>query len=297
MEELMNNDKSSILQKYAGKNISLAGNKKIYYVNNYGFTHEYSTGSWKAKPNSCLFDPIEISNEDFGKLPKGDIMASGIDCDIAGYNIENKSSGDMTWVDIKGEHHSYTTSSWKNRSDSCKSVPTKNVNHTNVDAVISGTPMTDESTCNRLNVDPKILDNLTKLNRKLLTLAKELLVDANNLAVTDIELKYKLDDLKSDISSKISNLENDKTQFKMGKYDIGSKYNSNLASVRDDSQLKLDSNYTKYMLWLVICIGIISLTMYTSVSDDQSITAQVIILAIASIVLYQVLVYIYNSFM
>ena len=130
-----------------------------------------------------------------------------------------------------------------------------------------------------------------------MTLAKELLVDANNLAVTDIELKYKLDDLKSDISSKISNLENDKTQFKMGKYDIGSKYNSNLASVRDDSQLKLDSNYTKYMLWLVICIGIISLTMYTSVSDDQSITAQVIILAIASIVLYQVLVYIYNSFM
>ena len=41
IEELIHNESSTILQKYAGKNVKMSGDKNIYYVNNYGFTHKY----------------------------------------------------------------------------------------------------------------------------------------------------------------------------------------------------------------------------------------------------------------
>ena len=291
--ELLHNQSSTILQKYAGQNIKLADTKKIYYVNNYGFTHEYSDFSKKA--NSCSSEPIEINREDFKKLPNADTMPTGMDCGIAGYNIEDKTTGDMAWIDIRGTSHTYSKNIWENRSETCKGIPVKQVNHSNIVALSPGTSMTEKTMCNRLNVDPKLLRNVAMLNEKLISLAKELLIDTEKLAVTDVELKHQLQKLRSEIQNKIGTLETDKTKLTTGRHDISNKFNPNLENIRRDTELRVTSNFTIYLVWLVLCIGIIALTIYSLLSSNQSIGAQAVILIVAIIVLYKILMYLYNS--
>ena len=292
IEELIHNESSTILQKYAGKNVKMSGDKNIYYVNNYGFTHKY--GDFSKKPSSCSSEPIEISKEDFNKLPASTTMPVGMECGIAGYNIEDKTTGEIAWVDIKGLHHTYSKDIWKNRSESCKGIPLKQVNHSNIVALSPGTSMTEKSMCNRLNVDPKLLRNVATLNDKLISLAKELLVDTQRLAVTDVQLQHKLHKLRGEIQTKIETLEQDKKTFTTGRHNISNQFSPNLANIRQDSEFRVTSNYTRYLVWLVLCIIIMALSFYSLVSSKQSIVAQSIILVVAVIVLYKILVYIYN---
>lgn len=293
VEELMHNESSKVLQKYAGKNVKLADSNKIYYVNNYGFTHEYS--DFSKKPNSCSSEPIEISPEDFKQLPASGTMPVGMECGIAGYNIEDKTTGEVAWVDIKGQHHSYPKNVWEKRSESCKGVPLKQVNHSNIVALTPVSQMTEESMCNRLNVDPKLLKNVATLNEKLISLAKELLADTERLAVKDVKIRQQLDKIRGNIQKKIGSLEQDKTSFTTGRYDVGNQPNQSLANIREDTDLRVTSNFTRYLLWLVLCIGLIVLSIYSLMSTRQSIISQAVILLVAVIVLYKILVYIYNS--
>ena len=221
-------------------------------------------------------------------------MPVGMECGIAGYNIEDKTTGEIAWVDIKGLHHTYSKDIWKNRSESCKGIPLKQVNHSNIVALSPGTSMTEKSMCNRLNVDPKLLRNVATLNDKLISLAKELLVDTQRLAVTDVQLQHKLHKLRGEIQTKIETLEQDKKTFTTGRHNISNQFSPNLANIRQDSEFRVTSNYTRYLVWLVLCIIIMALSFYSLVSSKQSIVAQSIILVVAVIVLYKILVYIYN---
>ena len=293
IEELMYNETNTILQKYAGKNVKLAGSSKMFYVNNYGFTHEYS--DFSKRPNSCSSEPIEITQEDFNKLPTNWKMPVGMDCGIAGYNIENKTTNENFWVDIRGIHHKYPNNVWENRSESCKSVPLKQVNNSNVVALTPGTPMTEQSMCNRLNIDPKLLKNVETLNKKLISLAKELLIDTEKLTVTDVQQRQQLQKLRSDIQTKIGTLEKDKTNLTTSRYNISNQFSPNLDNIRANSALIVTSNYTRYLIWLILCIGIITLTIYSLISNKQSMVAQGIIVLVALVVLYKILVPIYHK--
>ena len=61
----------------------------------------------KVGSNSCSKEPIDITVDEFNKLLKGPNMGVGQSCDVAGYNVQNKSSGEHSWVDIKGVRHIY----------------------------------------------------------------------------------------------------------------------------------------------------------------------------------------------
>tara|TARA_B100001093_G_C26772053_1_gene990686 strand:+ start:99 stop:1271 length:1173 start_codon:yes stop_codon:yes gene_type:complete len=297
LTEILQNHSSSILQKYAGKNVVVGApyNGK-YYVNNYGFTYRYNNeDEWNKRPSSCGSEAIQITADEFSKLPSNNDMPAGKECGIAGYNIEDKTTGDMMWVDIKGVPHSYSKDIWKNRSESCKGVPAKKVNHSNIVALSPGKPMSEKSICNVLNVDPKLLENLSMLNEKLISLAKELLIDTEKLSVTDKNIKDKLNKLQSEIQNKIKVLEKDKSEFSDGKYNISNKFNSNLSSIREDSYLKVTSNYTMYLIWLIICIAIILLVVYIFLSDKESFVNDVILLIFGVILLYKIIGYFYKS--
>ena len=79
--------------------------------------------------------------------------------------------------------------------------------------------MTTTSVCNNLNADPKILENLSRLNTTLLNLAKDMLIDIEKLSVEDMKLSGEVDHLKSSISQQIKKLKHDKNQFDKGKTD------------------------------------------------------------------------------
>lgn len=293
-DELMKNNNNKILQKYAGNNIILADTNKQYYVNKYGFTHLYSVDASNNRPPSCMSKPIKISRDDFNKLPKGKDMPVGLDCGIAGYNIENKINGNHYWVEINGKIRAYEDNVWPSRSESCKNVPSKIVNVNNLVDFSSSSIVTDKmktsSLCNRLNVDPALHENLIKLNEKLVTLGKQMLGEVNNQVQDDDTLNKKVKKTKEKISKQIQNLEKENKELKK------SKYNYNLESLKKTTGLEVNSSYTKYLIWLVLSLLLIILTIHSLTAQKQSIVTQIIILIVALIILYYVFKYIYKKF-
>uniref|UniRef100_A0A6C0AZ81 Uncharacterized protein n=1 Tax=viral metagenome TaxID=1070528 RepID=A0A6C0AZ81_9ZZZZ len=71
---------------------------------------------------------------------------------------------------------------------------------------------------------------------------------------------------------------------------------NNLKGKKEDSKLRLKSNYIKYLLWMILCIIIIALVINTSLSNNESITLQIAVLIIIGVSVYKILTYIYNIF-
>ena len=307
MDELITNNKQPTLLKYAGKNIKY-GNK-YYYVNSYGYAHQYDMAAWMGRSNSCSANPLDITLDEFNTLLKGPNMGNGQDCNIAGYNIQNKSNGEHSWVDIKGVRHIYPNDIWENRSASCQSMPRllDNDAYTNVPILTSmeqlgdqeDSMLTEKSLCNTLNVDPKILRNLAKLNDKLLTLGKELLMDTNTLTAKDAAVKAQLDKFNVNMMKQLNKLQQDKKQFNNSEFNINNvklgrdAYNTNISGVKESSEFKLSSNYLQYISWLLITILLILFIFYTYSSTRQSIITLIILVVVALFLLYKFGNYIY----
>lgn len=298
MDELITNNKNPVLLKYANKNVKL-GNK-YYYVNNFGFWHAYSDSTWKSKSTSCSSPPVTITQEEFNKLLKGPDMGLGQECDVAGYNIENQTTSERSWVDIKGVKHIYPKDIWNNRSESCKtaSKSVKSAAYISIPSDQSNSKLTKNSICSKLNIDPRIMHNLAYLNDKLLTLAKELLRDINSLATTDSKQKIQLEKLNDNMMKHINSLESDKQQFSNSVQSLQNTgmpqdvYNSNLAGIKQSSEYKLSSHYLQYIFWLIVAVGLILFTFYNFSSDTTSSVTQIILLIVALVLLYKLFTYI-----
>ena len=298
MGELVSNNNSPALKNYAGKNVKL--NEDIYYVNNYGVAHLYDEASWKGKSSSCSNDYVDITANELDLLMKGNNMNLGQSCDVAGYNIENKTTSERSWVDIKGVKHIYPDDVWTNRSESCQGVPrsVKNSAYLAIPSDSSSPPITKDFYCNKLNVDPELLQNLAKSNERLLSLGRELLKDTETLSVTDIALNTRLNKLSKTISANISNLEKDKQVFDNtlktvggGGILSGEAYNSNVRGIKQSSQYKLSSNYVQYLFWLITALVLILYTFYSFNSTSSSAISTIIILLVAVVLLYKLATY------
>jgi len=293
MNEILTNSNNPIIEKYGGKNVK--SDENIYYVNNYGVRHGYSNDAWTSKPSSCSNEYIEISKNDFNLLIPGANMGLGQACDIAGYNIQDKSSSERSWIDIKGVKHKYSDDIWENRSPSCQGLP-KSLKHTaylNIPEDSSNPPITKDFYCNKLNVNPEHLKNLASLNARLLTLSKELLKDTITLATTDENLKIKLRDLGKKVRKQMNNLEGDRKEFDSALHNnnskslIGKDYMNNISGIKQNSEYKLSSNYLQYILWLFIVVFLIFYTLHTFSSSTPSfISIGIILLVIISIIYY-----------
>ena len=67
-------------KQYLGNAIS-EEDGNYYYVNNYGFTHKYSTDAWNKNSKSCPKNVMSASSSLFRKGPD---MVPGQPCSVAG---------------------------------------------------------------------------------------------------------------------------------------------------------------------------------------------------------------------
>lgn len=293
IEQVLKNQSNPILQKYAGKNVKLQGSdNEIFYVNKFGFLQRYK--NFNKRPLSCSEEPIEISPIDFTKLPKGKDMPSGMDCGLEGNNIEDKTNGKYSWINIKGERFDYPKDLWDKRSLSCKEAALKHVNHSNIVGLESTGDLENDSMCNRLNADPKLLENVQKLNKKLTTLGEELLIDISKLSIKDIETQKKISETRNKIHDSLTKLKKENKGLDNGNFEITSKYNPNLEELRIDTGLKATSNFTRYLIFLIIAILLVILTIYTLSSNNNNILAQGIIAFVCIYAIYLFLQRIYK---
>lgn len=289
IEELVRNNKvDKDIQQYFGKAIT-TNDGNYYYVNNYGYTHKYSTDAWSQNHETCPITPDTITDDVFNKLKKSHDMIVGQPCNMAGKNINNKKTGEHSWVDIKGYKHVYSNSLWKNKNKTCN-IPAVQLEEETYDAIPIAGNMRDTTECIQLDIDPALWDNLAKLNKELVSLAKKINDEISKLSVKDTALQNKIVEEQKKLNGFITSLDDDYDGIKK----LGENYITTYAS-SIDSNLQKTSYRMRYIVWFIILLTILFLTghAYTNTTTNNRFY-DIIGVGLAIIILYVVSSFIYN---
>ena len=263
MQELLNKSQTQKnVNQYFGKVISdTDGNYS--YVNDFGYTHRYSNDAWLKNDSSCPNVIKKISAGDFKSFLKGPNMGLGQACKIAGQNVQNKDTQEVAWVDIKGYKHLYPKEVWKDKQASCNLEAIK-ISKTAFDNIPSGSLMTTTSVCNKMNLNPVLLGKLNQLNNKLVSLAKSIILELNNVSVNNKDLNNKLRQKKTELRNYINEFNNQKSLGFSGTDMI------TIEGEKENSNSYLNYSYYRYIVWLIIFIFIILIIFKSLISDDSS---------------------------
>ena len=207
-------------------------------------------------------------------------MLLGQTCSIAGQNIQNGSTNEVAWVDTKGVKHVYSASSWQKKSKSCGS-DLKVLDATTYSVIPTGSPMTDTSSCNKLNVNPELIEKLANLNAKLIKHAEKINSDIGNLSVSDDKLKQNILDQQQSMKQYIGNLNNDKMKFAAHMNGRDLEYNS-VVGQAEVSELFMRSNYFHYIIWIFLVFLVLFMTVHAMANESYG----GIIVVVAIVCLY-----------
>ena len=282
-EDLLKKEQSkNKIKNYLGKVIT-EDDSNYKYVNNYGYTHRYSDDAWSKNDSSCPQNSTEVSNTDNFTLT-GAPMGVGQPCNVAGKNIKNKTTEEIAWVDIKGYKHVYSENIWNNKTKTCNIDPIS-ISNELYNAIPTGSPMTNTYICNQIDVNPKLWEKLVKLNKKLKSLAYEMLREIEEMNTEDVKINKVIMEKKKLILNNIDQMDDSREQIY-----INQRQMVNIEGEKEDSELVLTSFYYRYIFWFIIMIMIlVTTTRYMSninVEGDLMVILGTIFIGIL-IIMYQ----------
>lgn len=280
MESLMNNtkDKQSVI-KYYGKVVK--DNEDNYvYVNNYGFTHKYLSDSWSYNDASCPNTVSNIYDENFNKLNMGPNMGSGQACKIAGQNIKNIKTKEISWVDIKGFKHVYSSDQWNNKKPNCDVVPIE-LSSRAYDNIPTGTPMENDVDCLKINVDPKLWSKIQDLNKELIYIADKLSNELSNIMTKDNNINQEIQKKKILLDKYVAELNNGKSNIDYIQKDYIDIHGQELFS-----KSYVESNQYQKTIWLILSLLIIFGLFRTLDGADNTITSTILIIVFVFILYF-----------
>lgn len=197
IESTLNANKpNSFLKQYLGKNVS-NDDGMFSYINNYGYTQKYSNNAWKNRDSTCSSEPISIDNDLYKKINPGEDIGLGQPCGFAGKNIQNKTTREYAWVDIKGQKHVYSSDIWKRKIASCDTEAIL-LSSDKYDAIPTGSVMTTIDKCIQLEVDDIALNDLMKQNSELSNIYSKLISEIKKETIPDDKYDF---DKKKDVKT------------------------------------------------------------------------------------------------
>ena len=248
-----NESKYEVSKNMYGKVVTNQDSNNVY-VNNYGYTHVYSTDSWNNNDASCPSTVSEVSG-DLDDLPEGPPMGTGQPCKAAGKNVQNTETGEYAWVDIQGIKHVYSADIWDNRSTACMDRESIKLSDFQYNAIPSGSSMTSADNCQNINVDPTSYNNLMKLNSQLSQLALQMVDEIDNLYVTDSNLNAELQKQRADLNSYLDTISADRTALQT--------LDNNYVTIKaqdNDAKLKYTANNYEVIAWTLVALAIGGIT-------------------------------------
>ncbi len=288
-ENVLNMRKSDKeIQQYFGQAITSSdGNYK--YVNDYGYTHKYSTDAWAKNADSCPTDAITVSDPLLKQFHNGPDMGIGQACGVAAKNVRNKTTNEIAWVDIQGYKHIYSPELWNTKALTCN-VPVIDLAAAQYDAIPKGGNMKPTDTCPQLDIDPAIWSKLMHLNDKLLNLSEQLAVKLEELIVEDVELQLAIQKTQSELQQTTSQIKNDRPHIH--------KYRSGIITAdaeMEDTYLNQRSIYMHMIVWFFVLITVFALTFHAFTNNNGRFT-DTIGLVFGIIALYIIVSWLYHKY-
>jgi len=275
--------------KYFGQAITSSdGNYK--YVNDYGFTHKYSTNAWANNSPTCPSDAITVDDKLLKQFHKGPDMGEGQACGIAGKNIQNQDTNEISWVDIQGRRHIYSEDVWKTKEATCN-VPIVKLSAIEYNAIPEGGAMKSTDSCLQLDIDPAIWSKLMKLNDKLLMLSEVLATKLAELVVEDVELQMALQNMQNKLSQTVTKIKTDRNNIH--------NYQATMVTTSgelEDATLNQRMRYIQMIAWFFALIAVVALTVRAYTSDGSKLMDYVGVI-FAIIIIWVVSHWVYKHYM
>lgn len=253
-ELLQRNKAQSSVSQYFGKTVD-TGDGNYVYINDYGYTHKYSTDAWANNDPSCPAKPVDASGVDLSFLAKGPDMVSHQACQIAGRNIRNADTNEVAWVDIKGNKHVYSEDIWNKKENSCDLPPTK-ISSKQYDLIPTGSNMTTTTVCDQLGVNPKLWEKLLDLNAQLTTIAQQMIVEMKKLLDTDSTIHSNIQKKRQVVNKYLSTLDGDRIRLQKASQGV-----DDITGELDDSKIKVTESYYYYLAWTIAAATIGAFTI------------------------------------
>lgn len=276
------------IQQYFGQAVT-SGDGNYSYVNDYGYTHKYSTDAWSNNADSCQQDAISIDKSLASQMKSGPAMGSGQPCGIAGSNIQNDTTKEHAWVDIKGYKHVYSSDLWASKSASCD-VPATVLSDSEYKAIPSGGNMTSTDKCLQLDIDPALWNKIMILNDELLALSKKLAQQLGKLVIQDVELQVTLQESQNEIAQTTQSLQNDRSALEHYQTTI-----ITAGAEQEDTALIQRMRYLQMLAWMFLLVTVLSLTAHAFVSPASKVS-DVIGLIFGIILLFVIANWFWNKY-
>jgi hypothetical protein len=286
-EDLMNRkNQLNEVSPYLGKNIRNSSNGGIYYVNNFGNYYWYSGAAWGDRNPDCPSDYEQLPGEIPSQLTRGANMNVGTPCGAAGQVVKNTESGDMAWVDIQGNKHSFPEGT--KMSSSCAQMNILEVSNDAYNAIPTGNSMSSVDPCMALDVNPTIWKQLNELNVKLKFQAAAITKEINSLSTQDQSINSQLSQTRNNMNNYINQIDKDNLMLTKNKRMLVT-----AGGEQEDSSLRMTSNYYFLLIWILLMFLIISLSMAAYASDSKKIAGiSYVIIAVFTLLF---IVYLYNK--
>ena len=286
-EDLMNRkNQLNEVSPYLGKNIRNSSGG-IYYVNNFGNYYWYSGDAWNdGNPEDCPSGYEQLPGEIPSQLTRGANMGVGTPCGAAGQVVKNTESGDMAWVDIQGNKHSFPEGT--KMSSSCAQMNILEVSNDAYNAIPTGNSMSSVDPCMALDVNPTIWKQLNQLNIKLKFQAAAITKEINSLSTQDQSIDNQLSQTRNKMNNYIDQIDKDNLMLTKNKRMLVT-----AGGEQEDSSLRMTSNYYFLLIWILLMFLIISLSMAAYSSDSKKIAGiSYVIIAVFTLLF---IVYLYNK--
>jgi hypothetical protein len=262
--------------QYLGKVVS-EEDGSYHYVNDYGFTHKYSTDAWQNNNQNCPSDTTNASSTLFRQGPD---MVPGQPCKIAGKNIKNLDTNEVAWVDIKGYKHVYSEDIWNKKSNTCN-IKTIDISNENYVLIPEGSPMQSTDICDTIDINPNLWKKLFNLNKKLISLAQKMSKEIQKLEVKEEVMKELLQEQRNNLDTYVVNLNEDQNNMKFQKRTF-----ENVSGEKENSDLIMISNRSVFFISIIILVLFLFFTIKIVNSNNISPISTTIIIILSIIFLF-----------
>ena len=232
------------------------------YVNDFGFTHRYSTIAWEQNSPTCPSSTHSLTTEELDQLRAGPPMGLGQACGVAGKNVQDGGAagtdhtGEVAWVDAQGYRHVYSSDVWESKAASCD-IPVVTLTAKEYAAIPDAGAMLRTTSCEPAGLEPDTWRQLQALNARLVELARELGADLDALAAKDDRLEERLRDNQQLISQYVDALGEDQAQIASA-----SRAASSAAARQESTSLQAESRWAHYLVWAAVAVAVVALVAH-----------------------------------
>lgn len=252
LEEIAN--ETDEFGKYKSMNV-FDGNKKKYYVNQYGYTRGFpSDNHWYKKDKSCpAIQPRDDSVNIYNTLSHGRDYEVGQPCNLDGKNIRNTRTGHLAWVDETGVKHFYPNQTIYDsvKKNGCPSTEIK-VSNEVYNMFPSGADMAMDTQCfTGKNKSSFLTNNIISLNSRLMAIAHEMNTLIDDLESKEVIVDNKAQKQKTQLLTEITNLESEKNKLQTLQNTV-----NKLTGELEQTQIMTNSEYLHYIIWTVGAVSL-----------------------------------------